>query len=197
MAIAKQISVSVSHRLSAAKDARAKRTRQRVDAAFVQLLLRRPYGDIRVSDIVRKAGVGRATFYAHYSTKDDLLRAQFNRGVAAMFVASPNDPSLLDASRFFAHIAGALQSYRALMGPSAGTAPSVLRECFENRAREVLSLDLGPKAGLTQVALARFVASSLFTVTECWLESGSRETPEQVQALLAKLVSPGLRAARG
>jgi AcrR family transcriptional regulator len=70
MAVTKQKSASVSQRrASQRKDERVRRTRMRIDAAFVDLLHRRAYGNIRVSEIVKKAGVGRPTFYAHYSTK--------------------------------------------------------------------------------------------------------------------------------
>lgn len=194
MAFAKQKSANVSNRRrkGGQKDERVRRTRQRIDGAFVELLHRRPYGDIRVSDITKKAGVGRATFYAHYSAKDDLLRSQFERVVAPMLVASADDPRLLDASRLFAHIGSAPHFYRALMGPSGGTAPRVLRQCFEDRAREALLLGRIGGSGLKQLAMCRFVASSLLTIIECWLEQGSRETPVQVQALFTELVGQGL-----
>jgi AcrR family transcriptional regulator len=169
----------------------------RVDAAFVQLLHRRPYGDIRVSDITKKSGVGRATFYAHYSAKDDLLRSQFERIVAPMLMPSPDHPPVLDASRFFTHIRSVPHFYKALMGPSGGTAPRVLRDCFEARARKALSLDDSISPGLKQSATSRFVASSLLTITECWLEHGGRETPQQLQALFTNLVGPGLRVQQG
>jgi AcrR family transcriptional regulator len=199
MAVAKQNSANVSHRRSGTrrdreKDQRVLRTRARIDAAFVELLHRRPYGDIRIGDITKKAGLGRATFYAHYSDKDDLLRSQFERIVAPMLIAVPDNPSLLDATPFFAHIRSAPQLYRALMGPNGGSAPRVLRDCFEIRARKALSLDQSDNPGLKQFAATRFVASSLVTIVECWLEHGGRETPQQVQALFSKLVSPGLRA---
>ena len=202
MAVAKQNSLSVSHRRKSGrrkhekKDARTLRTGRRINEAFVELLLRRPYGDIRVSDITRKAGVGRATFYAHHATKDDLLRSQFERGIAPMLMASPDDPSLIDATRFFDHIWSATHIYKRLMGPSGGTGPRVLRDCFEARIRKVLSLDPGLKPGLKQATIARFVASALITITECWIDHGGRETPQQVQALFANLVSPGLRECR-
>ena len=36
----------------------------------------------------------------------------------------------------------------------------------------------------------RFVASSLISVVECWIERGARETPQQVQAIFAELLGP-------
>lgn len=198
MAVAKQNSVSVSHRqrndtTSGEKtDARIFRTRKHIDAAFVQLLHRRPYADIRVRDITKKAGAGRATFYAHYSAKDELLRSQFERIVAPMLIALPHDPPFVDASPFFAHVGTAPSLYKALMGPRGGTAPGVLRSCFETRVRRALSLD--SDATWQTAAVSRFVASSLLAITECWLEQGGRETPRQLQALFATLVGPGVRA---
>jgi AcrR family transcriptional regulator len=195
MADTKHKSETVSQRRDldrAAQDERVRRTRARIDAAFVQLLHRRAYGDIRVSDIVKKAGVGRPTFYAHYATKDDLLRSQFERVVAPMLVALPTDPAQFDATPFFAHVSTASHFYKALMGPNGGSGPRVIRDCFEARVREVLGFDTA--SSLNGFAAARFVASSLITIVESWLELGARETPQQVQTLFANLVSPGLRS---
>lgn len=200
MPVARQISANVSHRRqNPRQDARILRTRQRIDAAFVRLLHLRPYGDIRVSDITKKARVGRATFYAHYAAKDDLLRSQFERIVAPMLLAKPETFGLLDSTHFFTHIGSAPDLYRALMGPHGGSAPRVLRACFETRIREVLTLGPAPGrggCGLRDAAITRFVASSLVALGECWLEHGARETPRQMQALFTALIAPGVRACR-
>lgn len=37
-----------------------------------------PYSDITVSDIAKKAGVGRATFYRYFSSKEDVVRFFFD-----------------------------------------------------------------------------------------------------------------------
>lgn len=193
MAVAKQKSASVLHlREETRKDERIRRTRARIDGAFVELLHRRAYGTIRVSDITKKAGVGRATFYAHFGAKDDLLRSQFDRRVAPMIVGAPSDPCLLDASALFAHVQSSPHIYKALMGPNGGTAPRLLRECFELRVRQLLLNPQDTGRGLRRSAVSRFVASSLLTVIECWLQDGTGETPQQVQALFSEFVGSGL-----
>lgn len=200
MPVTKHKSASVSQRRNETrKDERIRRTRARLDAAFVELMHRRSYGNIRVSDIARKAGVGRATFYAHYRTKDDLLRSQFDRIVAPMIMSAPADPSLLDATPFFAHVGGVPHLFRALMGPEGGSGPQVLRECFEARARTAIELKQASVRGASASALklnvtVRYVAASLLTVIECWLEAGARETPHHIQALFSNLVGPGIAA---
>lgn len=195
MAVPKQNLKNVSQRRKRKrgnKDERVRRTQARIDAAFVELLFRRPYGDIRIGDITRKAHVGRATFYAHYSDKDDLLRSQFERIVTRMLV--PNKGSLLDGTAFFAHVGSSPEIYKSLMGPGGGSAPRVVRESVEAHVRRLLSFTEKSNLDLKQVAMARFVASALISVTECWLERGAGESPKQVQTLFAEFVGSGVRA---
>lgn len=54
-------------------DRRVRRTRKAVFDAFMGLVLERRYDDIRVSDILIRADIGRSTFYQHFDNKDDVL----------------------------------------------------------------------------------------------------------------------------
>lgn len=56
-------------------DRRQKRTREAVFRAFTELLSHRSYSSITVQEIIDAADIGRSTFYSHFETKDDLLRA--------------------------------------------------------------------------------------------------------------------------
>lgn len=55
-------------------DRRQKKTRNAIFEAFIQLLSEQDYTRITVGEIIDRADVGRATFYAHFETREFLLK---------------------------------------------------------------------------------------------------------------------------
>ena len=54
-------------------DRRVKRTKSDVFDAFFQMVQSSRYDELKVVDIIEKSGIGKSTFYEHFSGKDDVL----------------------------------------------------------------------------------------------------------------------------
>lgn len=147
-----------------------------------------------MSDITRKARVGRATYYAHYSSKHELLRSQFDRIIAPMLRPKRDDPCRVDCTKLFEHVKTQVRLYEALMKGSAERGGArILKECLEGRTRQLLE----PPSGLSPFDLSTsmitgFVASSLLAILEGWVFGGARETPDEMQRIFRRLVGYGL-----
>jgi AcrR family transcriptional regulator len=55
------------------QDKRFLRTRAWIVQAFNELIFKRAYGGLRTDNIIKRAGVGRSTFYEHFRNKDEVL----------------------------------------------------------------------------------------------------------------------------
>ncbi len=55
-------------------DRRQRKTREAIFNAFIAILSKKDFNCITVGEIIEKADIGRATFYAHFETKDFLLK---------------------------------------------------------------------------------------------------------------------------
>ncbi len=66
------------------EDLRVARTRTAMHQTFLDLVAERPYDEITVAEVITRADVGRSTFYQHYSSKDEILRAVMAGGFSAL-----------------------------------------------------------------------------------------------------------------
>lgn len=55
-------------------DRRVEKTKQAMRHAFVELLKRKPYNAITISELTREADIDRRTFYLHYESIEDLVK---------------------------------------------------------------------------------------------------------------------------
>lgn len=73
-------------------DRRQIKTRKAIFNAFVSLLSKKSFNSITIREIIDKANVGRATFYAHFETKEFLLEGLCKELFDHLFEAQEGSP---------------------------------------------------------------------------------------------------------
>jgi AcrR family transcriptional regulator len=176
-------------------DPRVAKTRMQIAAAFIELIHRRAYFRIRVSDITRKARIGRATFYAHFESKDALLQDRFTAVVLSRMAELPDDPCLVDCTPLFAHVLDGRAIYRSLTaGPARAQTERLLQDVLEARVAELMTVRVarGMSIASTPGFVPRFVAGSILALIAWALEQDPAPAAEDMQSAYRALVGRAL-----
>ena len=104
-------------------DRRIKRTRNLLGQALLELVREKKFEQITIQDITDRADLNRATFYLHYSSKEELLadslEGYFDALVEQITAVTFNTPiwQTPEADELiFAHVAENTALYRVLLG---------------------------------------------------------------------------------
>ena len=156
-------------------DRRAARTRRSLHQALISLILRKGYDAITVQEIIDEADIGRATFYAHYRGKEDLLRGGFEALRAELKAArgtasSKQDGPLAFSLAMFEHACAYGEVYRAMAGGRGGViASQEIRRALSEMVKQELSAFQDDSVVSREPAL-QFVVSTFLTVLTWCLE---------------------------
>jgi len=191
------------------KDRRVERTQQLIQTAFRSLLEEKGFEALTVQQIIDRANVGRATFYAHYESKDDLFATGFEE-LRASLKALQKEALLREGGveervfafshAMFAHANEYRDVVRAMIGKQSGAVVRrVLHKLLVDLVREegrATGVRREARAVITD-AVAQYIAGGLFGLLMWWLEGRPRLAVAEVDALFRRLAIPALKAAAG
>ena len=179
-------------------DRRQIKTRAAIFKAFSHLLDIKEYKSITVQDIIDEANIGRSTFYAHFETKDELLRAMCTEIFNHVFQHTLPEESQaenaqgynnlkLKLSHTLYHIGEKKDNIKSLLkGQSSDLYMKYLKEYLNNLFSRYA--DDFPKNIPEEFVLNHLVGSFSETI-KWWILNGSIESPEKVADYYMKLVN--------
>ena len=176
----------------AAGDPRAERTREKLRQALLAECAERPLAEVSVSAVVRRAALGRATFYLHYEDLQalavDACAETARRAVDALHawrgIPDPAAPPPALAA-FLTDTARHAALYRGLLRPGgSGPLGELLHRELRERSRAERELAGAQHADL----VASAVAAAFTGVLADWLHDRVEGTPESVAADVWRLL---------
>jgi AcrR family transcriptional regulator len=184
-------------------DRRIARTRAMLQKAHISLILEKGYEATTVEDICEAADVGRSTFYAHYTSKDDLRRSGLEHLRKELVdrqkeaLAAPGDirdRSLAFSLAMFEHAHDHIDLYRALVGGRGGTlALGTIRQILSDLVRNELAASADKKPmDVSRELVVQYVVGAFMAVMTWWLDGGAKLPPQRIDAMFRRLSTEGI-----
>jgi len=175
-------------------DRRVQRTRRLLQDALVATVIEKGYEAATVQDIIDRADVGRATFYAHFADKQTLLTSRLEDLRGLLLAQQRQSPDSLGFSlAMLEHARSHLAMYRAIVGHESGAfiIQRIHRTIADLAANDVNALAAKASPQRRQLAV-EFVAGAFMAVLTWWLDQGAALAPAEVDAIFRRLVLEGL-----
>lgn len=175
-------------------DIRIIKTRQAIKNAMIDLLQEKSFDLITTTELVKRAGISRSSFYTHYQDKYDLVEHYQNvffKKLSAIFQAHRTD------------LATAIYELFTLLETDYSLESAFLSE---NGTREIhLYLIQQTKKFLETVIIPTFgkpslstinveyrityVSHAIFGMLQLWIKRGKQETPREITNMLMRFIS--------
>ena len=186
-------------------DRRQKKTRDAIFSAFAELLSQKHYNQISVQEIIDAANVGRTTFYAHFETKDYLLKSLCEELFGHIIDTAMGLPhghyhyscgNKTDS--VFLHLVRHLQENdRNILELLSSENNEIFMKYFKTNLRTLIVTQYAEKgllksAALSEDYLVNHIASSFVETIDWWVSRGMKETPETITEYFLSVIEPVL-----
>ena len=182
-------------------DRRSLRTKKLIKEAFSELLEEKSLNNISIIDLTARADINRGTFYLHYKDKYDLLERIENEIIEALHEQTKNVSylDLLNANfinmpapfmiNIFKYFKENSTFIKTILGPKGDP-------LFHNKLKKLIEANLFMKIikSINQDTILipekyflNYVISAHIGVIQHWLESGMKESPEEMALILSKM----------
>lgn len=151
--------------------------------ALIELLKEKPISKISIEELTKKADVGRATFFRHFDSKEELLSYRLVE-IYKEYMGDSYDASYADIEhsiKFFNYYKDTIDLHTLLLDNNL---ESIIFEGF----RSVL-IPLEEQSETDDLYTTFFTAYGLFGVILKWIKGGCKESSEEMAKLCRGLLS--------
>ena len=176
-----------------AEDKRVRRTKGAIREALLRTLADKPVGRMTTTELCREAGINRNTFYAHYSTPEDVLAEVEDELLADTVSMLDSDCGDREVTLIICRaIAADPERWRALWHSDSSVIERAMELC---RKHTLVRWDAANmRDAETGEIFLRFITVGASGVVGRWLEDDCEISPEQLGDLINQFVFEGRRA---
>ena len=182
-------------------DRRQKKTRIAIFQAFTELLSEKSFAKMTVEEIINRADVGRATFYAHFETKEYLLKELSNELFCHLFDSLSPTPtnhqhifSCEGTDSVFLHLIKHLkQNDNHILKLFSGQNSELFLGYFKANLYELVAANLSlfshrKSEDLPEDLWISHIVTTFTQTLGWWMKNGMKESAERVEQYFFLLV---------
>ena len=163
-------------------DKRCIKSAARIGEALRELLTEKPLSEITVTDIQKRSGTGRSTFYRLFDNTDDVLFYL----VEGEFLDMVNDYREMDWTDFTEHLIRSIMSEsRVILNVTSSGKMHVISRALRNDLTQVAEADSYKFDNLSRYMIAVFIGGCISLVT-IWDETGREESVDELARMMRK-----------
>jgi AcrR family transcriptional regulator len=165
------------------------RSRAALLEALLVLLEQKPFDQITIREIARTAGVGYATFFRHYPTKEALLEELASDQIDALLQLTL--PVLYETNShnstiaLFSYVDEHRKLWTALL---TGGAAGIVRETFLRQAKQIQFPDEKAPSWLPRDLGVVYATTATAEIIAWWLQHGQHLSVAEIAGILNRLV---------
>ena len=166
-------------------------TRECIESALILLMQTKPFTDITVTDLTRKAGVSRTAYYRNYASKEDILSGYMH----SLSITLSNVLKQFDA------VTETKQSWKALLEAVVPLVPQfklLLDAGFFDKMVTEFAINMNETTNendLSRYYSNQYWAGAILTLISSWIRNGMDADIDQLSDIGANLMINGIATA--
>ena len=166
-------------------------TRECIESALILLMQTKPFTDITVTDLTRKAGVSRTAYYRNYASKEDILGGYMH----SLSITLSNVLKQFDA------VTETKQSWKALLEAVVPLVPQfklLLDAGFFDKMVTEFAINMNETTNendLSRYYSNQYWAGAILTLISSWIRNGMDADIDQLSDIGANLMINGIATA--
>lgn len=170
-------------------DARIRHTISWTYEALVTLLKHRKYEEITVSDVIKKAGISRATFYRHFKSKEDVVKVNvaiffesFDQDLQSFIQHQNEEDEIFLIHHFFKMIGEEYELVNLVIKANLeGTMIDGIRTIINGQKQQFYQLI--PTDTVSEEYTIDLVALSAWGLIARWMKNGCKESTKELSRI--------------
>jgi len=162
--------------------------------ALLELLKDNDLNNIKVTQVVKKAGVSRMAFYRNFETLDDVLIAyfkpQFDKEFGLIINHVPQEQKLTELGNFFTGMAD------SIILATKRKYEFIIQDLFNDNIIEFYDnvMDWNRFSIVQKKYWTKFMAAGVYAIWKTWLINGQQESLTDIHILLSDFQTATLQA---